>query len=103
MNDFNIYFVQYVLFIKSHFVVILYTGVRGVGTGRGVGGGHRGHMPPPNFIEGLKVPFFVMKSALFVQTNVAVNTNLTSRVPFLFGNFNVFKKIWSKTCNFGIV
>jgi hypothetical protein len=31
-----------------------------------------------------------MKSALFVQTNVAVNTKLTSKVPFLFGNFQVF-------------
>jgi hypothetical protein len=30
-----------------------------------------------------------MKSALFVQANVAVNTKLTSKVPFL-------KKIWSK-------
>ena len=27
--------------------------------------------------------FFVMKSALFVQANVAVNTILTSKVPFL--------------------
>ena len=34
--------------------------------------------------------FFVTKSALFVQTNVAVNTKLTSKVPFLFGNFQVF-------------
>jgi hypothetical protein len=38
------------------------------------------------------VPFFVMKSALFVQANVTVNTKLTSKVPFLFGNFDVFKK-----------
>ena len=30
------------------------------------------------------MPFFVMKSALFVQANVAVNTKLTSKVPFLF-------------------
>jgi hypothetical protein len=44
-----------------------------------------------------------MKSALFVQANVALNTKLTSKVPFLFGNFDVFKKIWSKTCNFSIV
>jgi hypothetical protein len=28
----------------------------------------------------------VMKSALFVQANVAVNTKLTSKVPFLFEN-----------------
>jgi hypothetical protein len=26
-----------------------------------------------------------MKSALFVQANVTVNTKLTSKVPFLFG------------------
>jgi hypothetical protein len=32
-----------------------------------------------------------MKSALFVQANVAVNTKLTSKVPFLFGNINFFK------------
>jgi hypothetical protein len=38
-----------------------------------------------------------MKSAVFVQANVAVNTILTSKVPFLFGNFDVFKKICSKT------
>jgi hypothetical protein len=37
-----------------------------------------------------------MKSALFVQANVAVNTKLTSKVPFLFGNFQVF-------CNFGML
>jgi hypothetical protein len=36
--------------------------------------------------KGRKVPFFVMKSALFVQANVSVNTKLTSKVPFLFGN-----------------
>jgi hypothetical protein len=34
-----------------------------------------------------KVPFFVMKSALFVQANVAVNTKLTSKAPFLLGKF----------------
>jgi hypothetical protein len=33
-----------------------------------------------------------MKSALFVQDNVAVNSKLTSKVPFLFGNFQVFLK-----------
>jgi hypothetical protein len=49
------------------------------------------------------VPFFVMKSALFVQANVDVKTKLTSKVPFLFGNFDVLKKISSKACNFGIV
>ena len=51
---------------------------------RNRGGGH---------VPVLKVPFFVRKSALsFVQTNVAVNTKLTSKVPFLFGNFDVFKQ-----------
>ena len=40
--------------------------------------------------RGGHVPFFVMKSALFVQANVAVNTKLTLKVPFLFGNFQVF-------------
>ena len=61
---------------------------RVVGTGRGGAG---------KFFKGLKVPFFVMKSALFcdekcpfVQANVAVNSKLTSKVPFLFGNFQVF-------------
>jgi hypothetical protein len=33
-----------------------------------------------------------MKCALFVQATVAVNTKLTSKVAFLFGNFQVFKK-----------
>ena len=38
-----------------------------------------------------------MKSALFVRANVAVNTKLTSKVPFLFGNFQVFlKKLFKK-------
>jgi hypothetical protein len=32
-----------------------------------------------------------MKSALFVQANVSVNTKLTSKVPLLFGNFDVLK------------
>jgi hypothetical protein len=48
-------------------------------------------MCPPNwFFKGQKVPFFVMKSALFVQANVAVNTKLASKMPFLFGNFDIF-------------
>jgi hypothetical protein len=42
-----------------------------------------------------------MENALFVQANVAVNTKLTSKVPFLFENFQIKKKNWSKTCNFG--
>jgi hypothetical protein len=69
---------------------------------RGVGiGGHRWHVPPPaNFFKGPKLPFFVMKSALFVQANVAVKTKLTSKVPFLFGNFDVFKKIFVKNVKF---
>ena len=33
-----------------------------------------------------------MENALFVQANVAVNTKLTSKVPFLFENFQIFKK-----------
>jgi hypothetical protein len=37
-----------------------------------------------------------MKSALFVQANVAVNTKLTSNVPFLFGNFQVLKKTFGQ-------
>jgi hypothetical protein len=44
-----------------------------------------------------------MKSALFVHANVAVNTKLTSKVPFLFGNFHIFVKMWSKTSNFAMV
>ena len=28
----------------------------------------------------------------FVQANVAVNTILTSKVPFSFGNFDIFKR-----------
>ena len=66
-----------------------------------------GHVPPPNFFKGLKVPFFVMKSALFcdekcpfVQANVAVNIKLTSKVPFLLGNFQVFKKNLVKNVQF---
>ena len=71
--------------------------VRGVGTGGG--GGHRGHVPPPppQFFQRTKSALFVMKSALFVQANVAINTKLTSKVPFLFGNFDVFKKNLVKT------
>jgi hypothetical protein len=42
-----------------------------------------------------------MKSARFVQANVAVNTfKLTSKVPFLFGNFDVFKKNLVKNVQF---
>jgi hypothetical protein len=41
-----------------------------------------------------------MKSALFVQANVAVDTKLTSKVPFLFGNFQVFKKNLVKNVQF---
>jgi hypothetical protein len=76
---------------------------RGVGTGGGTGG----TCPPhPNFSKGLKVPFFGMKSALFVQGNVAVNhSKITSKVPFLFGNFDVFKQNLVKNVQFryGIV
>jgi hypothetical protein len=53
-------------------------------------------VPPPKFSEDTKSALspvakcqipnrgVVMKSALFVQANVAVNTILTSKVPFLF-------------------
>jgi hypothetical protein len=51
---------------------------------------------PPTFFKGPKVPFFVMKSTFFVQANVAVNTKLTSKVPILFENFDVFQKIGQK-------
>ena len=47
--------------------------------------------PPPQFFQRTKSALFVMKSALFVQANVAVNTKLTSKVPFLFGHFDVFR------------
>ena len=46
------------------------------------------------------MPFFVMKSALSVQANVAVDTKLTSKVPFLFGNFHVLKKNLVKNAQF---
>jgi hypothetical protein len=42
----------------------------------------RGARASPNFFKGLKVPLFVIKSALCVQANVPVNTKLTSKVPF---------------------
>ena len=70
----------------------------GVGTGGAQGARAQGacaqgaRAPPPNFFKGLKVPFFVTKSAIFVQANVAVNAKLTSKVPFLFGNFQVLLK-----------
>jgi hypothetical protein len=44
-----------------------------------------------------------MKSTLFVQANVAVNTKLTLKVPFCLEISKFFKQIWSKTCNFGMV
>jgi hypothetical protein len=44
----------------------------GVGNG---GAWHGGHVPP-KFFQRLKVPFFVMKSALLIQANVADNTKL---------------------------
>ena len=67
---------------------------RGVGTG----GGARGRTcPPPNFFKGLKVPFFVMKSALYVHANVAANTKLTSeRCPFCLEISMFLKKIGQK-------
>ena len=59
---------------------------------QGRGGAQGARAPPCNFFKGPKLPFFVMKSAFSVQANVTVNTKLTSKVPFLFGNFDVFKK-----------
>ena len=74
--------------------------VSGVGTG---GGGGTGGTCPPNFFKGLKVPCsFVMKSVLFVQANVAVNTKLTSKVPFLFENFDIFLKNLVKNAQFRV-
>jgi hypothetical protein len=70
---------------------------------RSVGTECTGGTSPPPFFKGPKVPFFVMKSNLFVQANVALNTKLTSKVPFLFGFFDVFKENLVKTCNFGMV
>ena len=49
---------------------------RGIGT-RG-GGGHL------KLFERTKSALFVMKGTLFVQTNIPANTNLTSKVPFVF-------------------
>ena len=56
---------------------------RGVGTGGAQGA--QGARAPPIFLKEAKVPFlvlgsalFVMKSAIFVQDNVAVYTNLRS-------------------------
>jgi hypothetical protein len=46
------------------------------------------------------VPLFVIKSALFVQANVAVNTKLKSKVPFLFGNFDLFQNNLVKNVQF---
>ena len=40
----------------------------------------------------MKSALFCDEKCLFVQANVAVNTKLTSKVSFLFGNFQVFKK-----------
>jgi hypothetical protein len=42
----------------------------------------------------------MMKSALFVQANVAVNSKLTSKVPFLIGNFQVSLKYLVKNVQF---
>jgi hypothetical protein len=41
-----------------------------------------------------------MKSALFVQANIAVNTKFTSKVHFLFGNFQVFQNNLVKNVQF---
>ena len=51
---------------------------RGVGTGGGGGG-----VPPPLIFLKDQKCHLVMRSALFVQNNVAPNTNLTLKVPFV--------------------
>ena len=82
--------------IDVHSNQIQYQTYKGVGTG----GEAQGARALPNLFKGPKVPFFVMKSAFFVQDNVAVNTKLISKVPFLFGNFDVFKKNLVKNVQF---
>jgi hypothetical protein len=64
----------------------------------GTGGG----MCPPIFFKGQKVPSFFYEVPFLYKliTNVAVNAKLTSKVPFLFGNFNVFKKKLVKNVQF---
>ena len=59
------------------------------------------YVPPPIFSKDVFQRMFFkgcFSNALFcdekcpfVQGNVAVNTKLISKVPFLFGNFDVFK------------
>jgi hypothetical protein len=67
-----------------YWVQKLNEGLPGVSGGQGNGNKAekiiRGHVPPPPQICS-KCPFFVMKSSLFVQANVAVNIILTSKVP----------------------
>jgi hypothetical protein len=46
----------------------------------------------PKFFQRIKSALFCDEKSRFVQANVAVNTKLTSKVPFLFGNFHVFLK-----------
>ena len=61
---------------------------------------HANLLPPPNFFQKTNSALLLMKSALFVQANVAANTKLTSKMPFLFGNFDVFKKNLLKNVQF---
>ena len=56
------------------------------------GVGAQGARAPPIFSKD--------QNALFVQAKVAVNTKLISKVPFLFGNFDVFKKHLVKNVQF---
>ena len=85
------------LVLKVEIKSICIYSLRGVGTP----GAAQRALPPPNFFKRPKVPFFVMKSILFVQANVAANTKLTSKVPFLFsGNLDVFKKKLVKNVQF---
>ena len=55
---------------------------------------------PPNFFQKTKSALLLMKRALLVQANIAANTKLTSKMPFLFGNFDVFKKNLLKNVQF---
>ena len=62
--------------------------------GRRKRGAQWAHAPPHQFFQRTKSALFRMKSALFVQADVTISTKLTSKVLFLFGNFDVFKTNW---------
>jgi hypothetical protein len=64
-------------------------------------GRHRRHHPHLNFFKCPKVPFLWRKVPfLYKIANVAVNTRLKSKVPFLFGNFDAFKNNLVKNVQF---